>query len=317
MAVFTHLSEAEIAEVLSHFSIYSLKQAVGIHKGTENSNYFIETDKEKLVLTIFEERIEQESIPFILDAMCRLSEENIICPKIMAAQSGQRRYKLENGKTCILQTFMDGDDVEKPSDLQCFSAGKTLANMHNTSLQVDIPQIDNSVDINTLAGYLDELKQQSLTPEQRDALDLIEDELTYQKTLRHVGLPVGFVHTDYFKDNVLFTENFVSGVIDFWFSCTDYFVYDLAIALNAWGFENGELTDELFNQFLEGYSYRRELTESEKSALPDMLRLAALRFLTTRLYDEVAGFKKSLGAQKPFQTWCDRLKFHRQNQWDF
>ncbi|MEC8466987.1 MAG: phosphotransferase, partial [Pseudomonadota bacterium] len=108
MAVFTHLSEAEIAEVLSHFSIYSLKQAVGIHKGTENSNYFIETDKEKLVLTIFEERIEQESIPFILDAMCRLSEENIICPKIMAAQSGQRRYKLENGKTCILQTFMDG-----------------------------------------------------------------------------------------------------------------------------------------------------------------------------------------------------------------
>ena len=182
---------------------------------------------------------------------------------------------------------------------------------------MEIPQIDNSVDISTLAGYLDELKQQSLTPEQRDALDLIEDELTYQKTLRHVGLPVGFVHTDYFKDNVLFTENFVSGVIDFWFSCTDYFVYDLAIALNAWGFENGELTDELFNQFLEGYSYRRALTDGEKSALPDMLRLAALRFLTTRLYDEVAGFKKSLGAQKPFQTWCDRLMFHRQNQWDF
>ncbi|MAI07650.1 MAG: homoserine kinase [Magnetococcales bacterium] len=312
MAVFTQLTESEIVEILSHFSISSLKQAIGIHKGTENTNYFIETDKEKYILTIFEGRVEQESIPFILDMMCRLSEENIICPRIIAAHTGQRRFKLENGKTCILQTFMDGDDIDEPSDLQCFSAGKTLANIHTTSLTIQTPQIDNAVDLPSICELIYEIKSENLTDDHKHAVKMVNEEIQYQKSLYHKGLPTGFIHADYFKDNVLFTENFVSGVIDFWFSCVDYFVYDLAIALNAWGFIKGEFSEVHYNSFLEGYLHRRELTELERKALPDMLRLAALRFMATRLYDEIKGDKKNLGAQRPFQNWQKRLSYHQQ-----
>lgn len=311
MAVFTQLTEPEIVEILSHFSIPSLKQAVGILKGSENTNYYIETDKEKYILTVFEGRVEQESIPFILDMMCKLSEENIICPRIIAAHTGQRRFKLGNGKACILQTFMDGDDIDEPTDLQCFSAGKTLANIHITAQSIHTPHIDNSVDLMSLSDMLSEIEGVAKTVEHKDAVNVIREEIKYQESLIHKNLPTGFIHADYFKDNVLFTENFVSGVIDFWFSCVDYFVYDLAIALNAWGFIEGEFSELHYNSFLDGYMHRRELTEAEKAALPDMLRLASIRFMTTRLYDELKGDKSKINVQRPFQNWQKRLNYHK------
>jgi homoserine kinase type II len=317
MAVFTQLSENEIAEILSYFSIGSLKQASGIHKGTENTNYFIETDHEKYILTVFEDRVEKENIPFILDVMCGLAEQNIICPRIVAAHTGQRRHQLSNGKTCILQTFMDGDDVEEPSETQCFSAGKTLANIHNASLGLDMPQINNSMDLQAISGFVENIKKKAIDAEKQATLQIIETEIKYQKLHSTIGLSTGFVHMDYFKDNVLFTESYVSGVIDFWFSCVDYFAYDLAIALNAWGFVEGSFSQERFDSFLEGYLHRRTLSELERKALPNLLRLAALRFMTTRLYDEIQGYKSSIGAQKPFQNWQKRLTYHQEIDWQF
>lgn len=317
MAVFTQLSEIEIAEILSHFSITSLKQATGTHSGTENTNYFVETEHEKYILTVFESRTEKENIPYILDMMCRLAEQNIICPRIIAAHTGQRRHLLPNGKTCILQTFMDGDDIKEPSESQCFSAGKTLANIHKTSLLIDVPDIDNSMGLQGIASFIEDIKNINLDPEKQIALELIEAEIEYQKLNSFKGLPTGFVHTDYFKDNVLFTENFVSGVIDFWFSCVDYFVYDLAVALNAWGFKDGVFSEERFESFLEGYTHRRPLSDLEKEALPDMLRLSALRFMTTRLYDDIKNDKKSLSIQRPFQNWQKRLTYHHKMEWEF
>tara|TARA_R110000868_G_scaffold189695_2_gene433142 strand:- start:187358 stop:188311 length:954 start_codon:yes stop_codon:yes gene_type:complete len=317
MAVYTKLDDGEILEVLAHFSISSVKLIEGIAKGSENSNYFVETASGKYILTIFENRVNEENIPYILDTLTKLSEANIICPNIIAATSGQRRYTLPSGKICILQTFMDGDDVLAPSQLQCYGAGKTLAALHNVSNTLDTPSIENSMGLNSISGIFSEMKKMKGADERKEVLELITQEISYQNGLKSINVPSGFIHGDYFKDNVLFTETIVSGVIDFWFSCEGAYIYDLAIALNAWGFDDGKFSESNFIAFLQGYTDRRVLNESERTHLPNMLRLSALRFLVTRLYDEINGKNPKIMANKPSQTWQMRLKYHQDKSWEF
>lgn len=318
MAVFTQLSDSEILEILSRFSISSVKQISGIVKGSENTNYFIESSFGKYVLTILEDRNRDENVPFILDMLAKLCEENIICPHIVSASSGQRRVVLESGKVCILQTFMDGEDTPTPTAFQCYAAGKTLANMHNACSKVKMGDLENPVSFDVLKEMNEELKNLPKAKEKPEVLALLQNEIDYlTANAPRLALPVGFIHGDYFKDNVLFTETFVSGVVDFWFSCVDYYVYDLAVALNAWGFEKGVFCEECLNSFYKGYTDRRSLTQSEKAALPYFLRLSSLRFLTTRFSDYVHGKSEVILANKPFQTWEKRLKYHQENSWNF
>ncbi|MFT7144953.1 MAG: homoserine kinase type II [bacterium] len=317
MAVYTKLSDEEILDVLAQFSIASVRYTQGIAKGSENSNYFVETSSGKYVLTIFESRTNEENIPPILDMLSKLGEANIICPNTIAATTGQRRYVLPSGKICILQTFMDGEDILMPSTIQCYAAGKTLANIHNVSATIDNPDINNSLDKPALIALFAELKTAPESEKYDTVNNLISEEFEFQNNILKIDLPSGFIHGDYFKDNVLFTETFVSGVIDFWFASNGSYIYDLAIALNAWGFKNGVFAEDEFNAFLKGYTERRPLTDLERKHLPDKLRLAAVRFLITRLHDKLYGKSSAIMANKPFQTWEKRLQYLQNKQWNF
>src|SRR5262245_33971093 len=91
------------------------------------------------------------------------------------------------------------------------------------------------------------------------------------KELRHLEgawpsqLPQGVIHADLFPDNVFFLGNKVSGLIDFYFACTDALAYDVAICLNAWCFE----IDHSYNvtkgrALLQAYAAVRPLPEQER-----------------------------------------------------
>jgi homoserine kinase type II len=125
-------------------------------------------------------------------------------------------------------------------------------------------------------------------------------------------LPAGVIHADLFPDNVFFMHDELSGIIDFYFACNDFLVYDLAICLNAWCFE----PDISFNatkarRMVAAYNKVRPLEPAEIAALPLLARGSALRFLLTRLYDWLNLPKGALVKPKdPIEYW-KKLRFHR------
>ena len=126
------------------------------------------------------------------------------------------------------------------------------------------------------------------------------------------ALPRGVIHADLFPDNVFFLGDRLSGFIDFYFACDDFYAYDLAVCLNAWCFE----PDNAFNitkarLLLNSYRAVRPLEPGELEALPILARGASLRFLLTRLYDWLHRPEGALVRPKdPLEYW-DKLRFHR------
>ena len=124
-------------------------------------------------------------------------------------------------------------------------------------------------------------------------------------------LPRGHIHADLFPDNVFFLDGGISGLIDFYFACTDMLAYDVAVCLNAWCFE----PDFTFNvtqarALLRGYAAVRPLTGAEQAALPVLAQGAALRFLLTRLFDWLNTPQGALVVHKNPLDYLRRLRFH-------
>jgi homoserine kinase type II len=140
----------------------------------------------------------------------------------------------------------------------------------------------------------------------------IAKELDYLEKNWPRGLPNGVIHADLFPDNVFFLGDELSGLIDFYFACTDTLVYDLAVCLNAWCFE----PDHSYNVtkgrgLLSAYGAARKLSGAEREALPLLARGAALRFLLTRLVDWLAVPNGALVKPKDPLEYFRKLRFHQ------
>jgi homoserine kinase type II len=127
------------------------------------------------------------------------------------------------------------------------------------------------------------------------------------------GLPEGVIHADLFPDNVFFLGNTLSGLIDFYFACTDALAYDVAVCLNAWCFE----ADHSYNvtkgqSLLAAYAAVRPLSVQERAVLPMLARGAALRFLLTRLTDWFDVPPGALVRPKHPIEYFRKLRFHQQ-----
>jgi homoserine kinase type II len=125
-------------------------------------------------------------------------------------------------------------------------------------------------------------------------------------------LPQGVIHADLFPDNVFFLGDKLSGLIDFYFACTDTLAYDVAVCLNAWCFES----DHSYNvtkgrSLLNAYGKVRALSEAERNALPVLARGAAMRFLLTRLVDWLAVPDGALVRPKDPLEYYRKLRFHQ------
>lgn len=300
MAVFTLLDEMHIEEVVEACNCGQLLDFWGIAAGSENTNYMCETTTGNYVLTLFEGRSKVEDILHQVDYINLLYNKGLPVPKICTQANGDVLYDLL-GKKAMLQSCLLGQSVELPFPEQCYEAGKMLAAMHEAVDGVCIG-VANSLDAKGLIKEAREIQREQSSEELEDVIAFLQD---YEKP----EVPCGVSHTDYFKNNVFFEGEKLSGVFDFWFACDELFVYDLAVSLNAWCFDKGAYNEASFKSFLSGYTSVRTLSEEEKEALPQELQRAAARFYLTRLYDSVMTDKDM--RNHPPETWYKRFVFFK------
>jgi homoserine kinase type II len=291
MSVFTSVSIPQLQTWLKDYAIGELVELKGISSGITNTNYFVTTknkegDQNKFVLTLFEHN-ELEELPYFIDLMTHLVAHGIPCPKPITDKAGASLHML-NGKPAALISCLSGQDIEMPNELQCAAVGAVLAKMHlsGQSFEAEFPQHDShnqrGIDwrIKTAAQVLPHMP----TADQK----LLNETMAFQAALDTTQLPMGVIHADLFRDNVLFDGNEIGGLIDFYYACHDVLAYDLAIAVNDWCVNaDGSLDKTRLDAMFNAYQAVRPFTTAEHAAWSALLRIAALRFWLSRLYDQI------------------------------
>jgi homoserine kinase type II len=280
MAVFTSVSEAELTAWLGDYSLGQLVELQGIASGIENTNYFVTTSNGRFVLTLFE-ILSADELPFYLNLMAHLARHGIPCPNPVANRSNHFLGRL-NGKPACIVSRLRGKSTVAPSSEQCAAVGAMLAQMHiaGQGFSQIMPNPRGAAWRAATA-----LQIRPFLDTQQAALLDSEVALHFQQdwTL----LPQGVIHADLFRDNVLLEENRIGGVIDFYFACSDALLYDIAITVNDWCMHSEGILDAGKTQsLLRAYHAVRPLQENEQHAWPLLLRVAALRFWLSRLFDK-------------------------------
>ena len=308
MAVHTILKEKEVINFLNNYNLNNFKKHTGITEGIENTNYLIETISEKFILTIFEERVEEKDLPFYFELMDHSFKHGINCPRAIVSKNNNRLINLK-GKKCSLFTFIEGKCINQWNEKNCYDVGSVLGKFHNVNSIMKIKK-KNDYDIYGWKTLLEKCSHDmnSVIP---NSYDTILNELSFLEKTWPDKLPKGIIHADLFPDNVLFLNNTISGIIDFYFSSYDLFVYDLAVLINSWCFK-----DEIFNKkkclsILNGYEINRKLLAEEKIFLNICLRGASVRFFMTRMYDLLFTKKKKNLIHKNPLEYLIKLKFHQ------
>ena len=279
MSVFTTVSEDQACAWLQNYPIGQLTELRGIASGIENTNYFLSTNQGKYVLTLFENMTAAE-LPYFLQLMHHLASLGVPCPLPIANLQGELLSTL-NGKPASIVTRLTGASLTEPTVAQCAAIGATLAHIHITGKSFPMQRGNERSNSWWKATHL-----QLLPMLDTETAQLLQSEIKFQALHRLQDLPRGVIHADLFRDNVLFEDDTVSGVIDFYFACNDAWLYDIAITVNDWcATATGELDEAATHALLLAYHNVRPLTPIERGAWPITLRAAALRFWVSRLYD--------------------------------
>ena len=285
MAVYTKISNREIILINSKFNIGKIKSFKGIKKGIENTNYLLRLKNKKLILTIFEKRVLNREIPFFMQLMDTLNNSGINCPKPLKNKSGNYLIKLK-GKTACIVSFIEGSDKIKLNSKNCFDIGKIIARMHSITKNIKLYR-KNSMGIENLNPLLKSIKFKSKRFTNLEKF--LKVNLNYLKKKWPKKLPLGIIHGDLFIDNIFFKKNKLSGIIDFYFAANDYFMYEIAICINALCFDIKKskfiINKQKVNNLIKGYESIKKISLKEKKSLNILCRGAAIRYLLTRLYD--------------------------------
>lgn len=309
MAVYTHVSDQDLAGFLTHYSVGAPLSFKGIAEGSENSNFLLRTDEASFILTLYETRVSEADLPFFLELMVHLEGRGIPCPLPIAGKDGAL-YRTLNGRPAALISFLDGVSLEAPEIDHCRQVGTALATFHVGGMGFG-KERTNSLGQKDWAPLFESCR--SRADEVSPGLQaLLKSELAKLDTLWPSHLPRGIVHADLFPDNVFFLKDRFSGIIDFYFACNDMLAYDLSVCLNAWCFES----DLTFNAhkaraMIAGYSQVRPVSELELDALPLLCRGSAVRFLLTRLYDWLNHPEGAFARPKDPLEYLSKLAFHQ------
>lgn len=288
MAVFTVVTDEQVSSLLNNYGIGGLTKLTGISAGIENTNYFLDTSHGHFVLTLFEV-LTARQLPFYVELMHYLASRDVPVPMPQTRTDGQRISTL-HGKPAIIVSKLPGQWVKHPSTEHCKLAAQTMARAHLAGKDFKIQQPN----LRGLSWWqaTAPLVADYLSAEQTDLLqEALREQLELAQSQKLDPLPKGPAHCDYFRDNVLFTgsdhEPAMGGVIDFYFAGCDYWLFDLAVAVNDWCIDptTGQLQTSHVDSWLTAYQTIRPLTDQERLVWPQMLRAAALRFWISRLYD--------------------------------
>lgn len=284
MSVYTHLTFDEIAQLLTKYDIGSLKHFEGIAAGVENTNYFIDVlaannQTTRYVLTLFE-FLPVEIIPFFTAITDHLVNHQLPVPLAIKDKQGTSLHWLQD-KPCLIQRCLAGKQVNTPTTDNCSAVGTILGKMHHAGLQAGISQ-QNQRGLPWLLAQAKRL-QNLVSPENAA---LLQQQAHHFDVFfkQNSSLEQGIIHGDLFHDNVLFTENTISGVIDFYNACTDYLLYDLAVTANDWcRLPNQTLDPEKVKALVHAYGQIRPFSDEDKLAWPVMLEFASFRFWVSRI----------------------------------
>lgn len=287
MAVYTPVPEDELKIFLSRYDIGNLVSYEGIEQGVSNTNYFVTTDKDRYVMTLFEpHRVHESDIPFFLNYSITLEQSGIPCPKTLEQKDGHTLSRL-CGRPAVIFSVLEGDggSVSMLTPDLCEKAGATLAKMHIAAGKIT-SHAPNHFSLPCWRSWISSIGAE-MNILQPGLYDFVRNEMAWVEK-KWPDVPGGVIHADYFPDNVFFKGGNVTGVIDFHFVCNDLFAYDLAIALNAWSFDvNNVFRKDRFDGFWCGYNAVRPLSINEKNAMPVLVRAAALRFLLSRIEEKL------------------------------
>ena len=311
MAVYTNVSDDQLADFLTEYELGEAIAFKGIAEGVENSNYYLETTTGRYILTLFEKRANPEDLPYFISLKQHLAANGFSCPLPVAGNDGEALRTLA-GRPAVIITFLQGLSPRVPNAIQCRQLGIGLARLHEAASAFPM---ERENDLGP-AGWpplwagreaTAEALRPGLAAKISKDLELIRDaEALYE------GLPRGTIHADLFPDNAFFLGNTFTGAIDFYFACTDALVYDLAICMNAWAFEpDGAFNFSKGANLIAGYQSVRALSDAEALAFPSLCRGAALRFFLTRLVDWTDTPADALVKPKDPLDYADRLRFHR------
>ena len=309
MAVYTKINKKDISYINRKFKIEKFIDFKGIKQGIENTNYLLRSKNKKFILTIFEKRVFKKEIPFFMKLMDQLNSAKINCPKPLKNKSGNYLIKIKNKTACIV-SFLKGKDRQNLSLKNCYEIGKNIGKLHISSKKIKLYR-KNSMSINNLNLLLKNTKSKKIPSKFRSILkeNLREIRINWPK-----NLPKGIIHGDLFIDNIFFDKKKFAGFIDFYFSCNDYLMYEIAISINALCFDKKRnkffLNKKKVKNLIKGYQTIRKISEKEKNAVNILCRGAALRYLFTRTYDYFNTPKSALIKIKDPKEYYQKLLIH-------
>ena len=311
MAVYTKITNKEIISISNSYEIDKIIKFTGIKKGIENTNYLLRTGKKKLILTIFEKRVQKKDLPFFMNLMDKLNQKKILCPKPLKNKKGQYLSKIKGKSACIV-SFLEGKDKAKLNNKNCFEIGKNIAKFHKATNKIKLYR-RNSMSVTQLDSLLKNIKIKS--PKiGSEIIPILYKNLKDIKKEWPKDLPSGIIHGDLFIDNIFFNKNNFSGFIDFYFSSNDYLMYEIAICINALCFDKKNnkfiINCKKIKNLIDGYETIRIFSKKERISLNILCRGAALRYLLTRIYDYFNTPKHALIKIKDPKEYLQKLIIH-------
>jgi homoserine kinase type II len=285
VAVYTHVSAEQVDALLQRYDVGTLTALKGIAEGVENSNYLVETDRRQFILTLYENRVDPADLPYFHSLLAKLHQAGCLVPRFIEDNSGEWLQDISGRKGCLIE-FLSGISVSHPTALQAKSVGQSLAQMHNALFDFakERPNPLGIAEWNDLFERCDRAQTEALLP---GLAERLAKEFAFLDANWPHELPKSAIHADLFPDNVLMLGDTVTGLIDFYFACSEIRAFDIAVTHAAWAFsaDGQKFEPAVGNALLAGYQSVRPISDEERTALPILARGACIRFLLTRLYD--------------------------------
>ena len=310
MAVYTKINKKDISYISQKFEVKKIINFKGIKQGIENTNYLLKSKNNKFILTIFEKRVSKKEIPFFMKLMDKLNDSKINCPKPLRNKNGNYLIKIKNKTACIV-SFLEGKDKKSLNLKNCYDIGKIIAQMHLTTEKIKLYR-KNFMGIKNLNLLLKSIKFKS--KKFSNIEKFLKTNFGDINKKWPKSLPNGIIHGDLFIDNIFFKNNKLSGIIDFYFAANDYFMYEIAICVNALCFDKKNLKFKInkkkIKNLIKGYESIKKISFKEKKSLNILCRGAALRYFLTRLYDYTNTPKSALIKIKDPREYYQKLVIH-------
>ena len=310
MAVYTKINKKDLLYINKKFNDERFLSFKGIKQGIENTNYLLKSKNKKYILTIFEKRVSKKEIPFFMELMDELNTSKLNCPKPLKNKDGKYLINLKNKTACIV-SFLQGKDKKNLNIKNCYDVGRVIAQMHLHTKKIKLFR-KNSMGVKNLNPLLKSIKFKSKKFTNIDKFLKINFDNIKKKWPKK--LPGGIIHGDLFIDNIFFKNNKLSGIIDFYFAANDYFMYEIAICINALCFDKinskFKINKNKIKNLIKGYESIRNISLKEKKSLNILCRGAAMRYFLTRLYDYANTPKTAIIKIKDPREYYQKIIIH-------